>query len=98
MLPKEHFMACVNCSCCYRCSKARNHRCFCEHQVVPYGSKEWQRRFLASNPTAKLIGRQGVALVARYADMPFPVRLVGGTPEAPTCIQTEAKEIVPLSA
>ncbi len=93
----EEFLVCLNCALCFRCAHAdvdrprepphRPASCSCGHQVVPYGSKEWRARFRHANPTAVLVGRMGGhALVAKFKGVPHLVKLVGGTPEAPSCI------------
>lgn len=93
-------MVCFNCALCFRCARSgpktglpvkppfTHANCGCGHQVVPYDSKEWRVRFRAANPTAELVGRmpQGT-LVARFPGIAHLVRLVGGTPEHPTCIK-----------
>lgn len=96
----DEMVVCVNCRLCFPCARKREEQkppaivngrplppsCGCAHQVVPYASKEYRRRFRFSNPKAKLLGRdeRGV-LLAQFQDMGV-VRLVGGTPEAPSCM------------
>lgn len=96
----DELVVCLNCRLCFPCARKREEQkrpaivagrplppsCACAHQVVPYGSKEYRRRFQFSNPNAKLVGRddRGV-LLAQFQDM-GTVRLVGGTPEAPSCM------------
>jgi hypothetical protein len=94
----DEFLVCLNCALCFACAHKRDPAthgaanrafppsCSCAHSVVPYGSKEWRHRFRAANPTATLVGRlDGHVLLAKFPGMGV-VKLVGGTPEAPSCI------------
>lgn len=94
---ESEFQVCCNCALCFRCARVdverprepphRPAKCHCGHPVVPYGSKEWRVRFRQANPTATLVGRlDGRTLIAKFPGMPHLVKVVGGTPEAPTCV------------
>lgn len=104
-----YLQVCANCHRCYRCAgKGRNkhhspripRRCQCSHPCLPYGSLEWCLRFQAANRDARLLGRSGNALVAKFHSIASPVKLVGGTPDAPTCIplRTEDPPLVPFGS
>lgn len=65
--------------------------------VPDYGDMEWRRRFAAANPGARLVGRVGGrTLVARFPGIPWPCKLVGGSPEAPSCMQLRREEYAAL--
>jgi hypothetical protein len=98
---EPELQVCCNCGLCFPCARKREEKhppdivqgrplppsCTCGHNVVPYASKEYRRRFRFSNPDATIVGRDERGVLIADLKTVGRVRLVGGTPESPTCIR-----------